>query len=186
MIPTYLAMVLVWLLNGIWHGAGAQFVAFGMYQGILIVLGMQFEPVFEWIINKFNIRTDCFSWRLWQRLRTLALIMGGRIIFKANGLPEAARIAGSIFTTRNWWVLTDGTIFTLGLDAWEMFVLFVAVLVLLTVSILQEKGIRIRETLEKQNLLFRWAFTIAAVVAVVLLGVYGLDLDLSGFVYAGF
>ncbi len=186
MIPTYLAMVLVWLLNGIWHGAGAQFVAFGMYQGILIVLGMQFEPVFEWIINKFNIRTDCFSWRLWQRLRTLALIMGGRIIFKANGLPEAARIAGSIFTTRNWWVLTDGTIFTLGLDAWEMFVLFVAVLVLLTVSILQEKGIHIRETLEKQNLLFRWAFTIAAVVAVVLLGVYGLDLDLSGFVYAGF
>ncbi|MER2143663.1 MAG: MBOAT family O-acyltransferase, partial [Eubacteriales bacterium] len=50
MIPTYLAMVLVWMLNGIWHGAGWQFVAFGMYQGILIVLGMQFEPVFDWII----------------------------------------------------------------------------------------------------------------------------------------
>jgi len=61
MLPTYLAMVLVWLLNGIWHGAGAQFVVFGMYQGILIVLGMQLEPVFQWIIDKFSIRTDCFS-----------------------------------------------------------------------------------------------------------------------------
>ena len=186
MIPTYLAMVLVWLLNGIWHGAGAQFVAFGMYQGILIVLGMQFEPVFEWIIDKFKIRTDCFSWRLWQRVRTLALIMGGRIIFKANGLPEAIRIFGSIFKMRNWWIFTDGTIFTLGLDAWEMFVLFVAVLVLLTVSILQEKGVHIRETIEQQNLLFRWGLYIAAVVTVVLLGIYGLNLDLSGFVYAGF
>ena len=186
MIPTYLAMVLVWLLNGIWHGAGAQVVAFGMYQGILIVLGMQFEPVFEWIIDKFKIRTDCFSWRLWQRVRTLALIMGGRIIFKANGLPEAIRIFGSIFKMRNWWIFTDGTIFTLGLDAWEMFVLFVAVLVLLTVSILQEKGVHIRETIEQQNLLFRWGLYIAAVVTVVLLGIYGLNLDLSGFVYAGF
>ena len=63
MIPTYLAMVLVWMLNGIWHGAGWQFVAFGMYQGILIVLGMQFEPVFDWIIAKLKINTNCFSSR---------------------------------------------------------------------------------------------------------------------------
>jgi D-alanyl-lipoteichoic acid acyltransferase DltB (MBOAT superfamily) len=179
-------MVLVWLLNGIWHGAGAQFVAFGMYQGILIVLGMQLEPVFRWIIDKFSIRTNCFSWRLWQRVRTLALIMGGRIIFKANGLPEAWRIFRSIFTTRNWWVLTDGTVFRLGLDAWDLFVLFLAVLVLLTISLLQEKGVHIRETIERQNLLFRWGLTIAAVVAVVLFGVYGINLDLTGFVYAGF
>ena len=186
MIPTYLAMLLVWLLNGIWHGAGAQFVVFGMYQGILIVLGMQLEPVFQWIIDRFKIRTDCFSWRLWQRVRTLALIMGGRIIFKAKGLSEAGRIFRSIFTTHNWWALTDGTIFKLGLDAWELFVLFVAVLVLLTVSILQEKGIHIRETIERQNLLFRWGLVIGAVVAVVLFGVYGINLDLTGFVYAGF
>lgn len=186
MIPSYLAMVLVWLLNGVWHGAGAQFVVFGMYQGVLIVLGMQLEPVFEWIIGKFRIRTDCFSWRLWQRLRTLALIMGGRIIFKARGLPEALRIFRSIFTVRNWWALTDGTVFTLGLDAWELFVLFVAVLVLLTVSILQEQGIRIREAIEGQNLLFRWGLYIAAVVTVVLFGIYGINLDLTGFVYAGF
>ena len=186
MIPTYLAMVIVWILNGIWHGAGVQFVAFGMYQGVLIVLGMQFKPVFDWIIEKFHIRTDCFSWRLWQRVRTLLLIMGGRIIFKASGLPEAIRIAGSIFTVHNWWILTDGTLFELGLDAWEMFVLFVAVLVLLTVSILQEKGVHIRETIERQNLAFRWLLCISAVVAIILLGVYGLTLDTSGFVYAGF
>jgi len=101
-------------------------------------------------------------------------------------LSEAGRIFRSIFTTHNWWALTDGTIFKLGLDAWELFVLFVAVLVLLTVSILQEKGVHIRETIERQNLLFRWGLVIGAVVAVVLFGVYGINLDLTGFVYAGF
>jgi D-alanyl-lipoteichoic acid acyltransferase DltB (MBOAT superfamily) len=136
MIPTYLAMVLVWMLNGIWHGAGWQFVAFGMYQGVLIVLGMQFEPVFDWIIAKLKINTNCFSWRLWQMLRTLVLIMGGRIIFKARGLYEAMRIGWSILKVHNIWIFTDGTLFKLGLNAWELFLLFVAVLVLLTVSIL--------------------------------------------------
>ena len=186
MIPTYLAMVLVWILNGIWHGAGWQFVAFGMYQGVLIVLGMQFEPVFDWIINRLKIRTDCFSWRLWQRLRTLALIMGGRIIFKASGLYEAMRIGWSILKVHNVWIFTDGTIFTLGLDAWHLFVLFVAVLVLLTVSLLQERGVHIREAIEKQNLVFRWALYIAAIATVVLMGVYGPSYDAAGFVYAGF
>jgi D-alanyl-lipoteichoic acid acyltransferase DltB (MBOAT superfamily) len=186
MIPTYLAMVLVWMLNGIWHGAGWQFVAFGMYQGILIVLGMQFEPVFDWIIAKLKINTNCFSWRLWQMLRTLVLIMGGRIIFKASGLYEAMRIGWSILKVHNIWIFTDGTLFKLGLNAWELFLLFVAVLVLLTVSILQEKGVHIREAIEGQNLLFRWGLVIAAVVAVVLFGVYGINLDLTGFVYAGF
>ena len=186
MIPTYLAMVIVWMLNGIWHGAGWQFVVFGMYQGVLIVLGMQFEPIFDWIKSKLNIRTDCFSWRLWQRVRTMALIIAGRIIFKASGLREAWRIFGSIFKVHNWWVFTDGTIFTLGLDAWEMFVLFVAVLVLLTVSILQEKGVHMREAIEGQNLAFRWVLYIAAIVVIVVMGVYGFDLDAAGFVYAGF
>lgn len=186
MLPTYLAMVLVWLLNGIWHGAGVQFVAFGLYQGILIVLGMQLEPVFQWIIDKFRIRTDCFSWRLWQILRTLALIMGGRIIFKANGLYEAMRIGWSILKIHNIWIFTDGTLFKLGLNAWEMFVLFVAVLVLLTVSLFQEKGVHIREAIERQNLVFRWALYIGAIATVILLGVYGPGYDAAGFVYAGF
>jgi hypothetical protein len=186
MLPTYLAMVLVWLLNGIWHGAGAQFVVFGMYQGILIVLGMQLEPVFQWIIDKFRIRTDCFSWRLWQMLRTLALIMGGRIIFKASGLYEAMRIGWSILKIHNIWIFTDGTLFKLGLNAWELFLLFVAVLVLLTVSILQEKGYHIREAIERQNLVFRWLLYIAAIATVILFGVYGPSYDAAGFVYAGF
>lgn len=186
MIPTYLAMVLVWMLNGIWHGAGWQFVAFGMYQGILIVLGMQFEPVFDWIIAKLKINTNCFSWRLWQMVRTLALIMGGRIIFKASGLYEAMRIGWSILKVHNIWIFTDGTLFKLGLNAWELFLLFVAVLVLLTVSILQEKGYHIREAIERQNLVFRWLLYIAAIATVILFGVYGPSYDAAGFVYAGF
>ncbi len=186
MLPTYLAMIIVWTLNGIWHGAGKQFAVYGFYQGFLIVLGMQTESLSLWVIDKLKIRTNCFSWRLWQRLRTFALIVWGRIIFKASGLREAFRIWGSILKVHNPWVLTDGTLFTLGLDPWEMFVLFVAVLVLFAVSLMQEKGIRLREAIEKQNLVFRWALYILAIFVVILFGVYGTTYNAADFIYAGF
>lgn len=186
MLPTYLAMVIVWTMNGVWHGAGRQFAVYGFYQGILIVLGMQFEPVFKWIIDKFKINTECFSWRLWQILRTFALVVWGRIIFKASSLEEAFRIWGNVLTHRNYWVITDGTIFKLGLDSWQMFVLFCGLLIMLVVSLMKEKGIHLRETIAKQNLVFRWALYILAIFAVILLGVYGSKYNAADFVYANF
>ena len=186
MLPTYIAMLVVWMLNGIWHGAGKQFVVYGLYQGFLIVLGMQAEPLNKLLIEKLHIRTDCFSWRLWQMLRTFTLVLLGRIIFKANGLSEAFRIFGEIARAHNLWVFTDGTIFSLGLGPWEMFVLFVAILVLFAVSLMQEKGIHLRETIERQNIVFRWTLYLVAVFAVILLGVYGDGYDASEFIYAGF
>lgn len=186
MIPTYLAMLVVWTMNGIWHGEGLRFVVYGFYQGALIVLGMQAEPLFKWLIEKLRVNTDCFSWRFWQRLRTFALVVWGRIIFKAWGVRDALRIWKSILTTHNLWVLSDGTLFKLGLSPWELFVLFVAVLVLIAVSILQERGVKLRETLARQNLVFRWSVYILAIFAVILLGVYGREYDASSFIYAAF
>lgn len=186
MIPTYIAMIIVWTLNGIWHGSGKQFAVYGFYQGFLIILGMQTEPYTTKLLQKFNVRTDCFSWKLWQTVRTFALVVWGRILFKAANLHEAFRIWGNVFKVHNPWVLTDGTLFTLGLDAHEMFILFLAVLVLLMVSILQEKGVRMRETIERQNLVFRWLVYLAAIFAVILLGAYGEGYNAADFIYANF
>ena len=62
----------------------------------------------------------------------------------------------------------DGRIFELGIDQKNMFVLFVAVLILLGASILQENGMKIRETLAKQNILFRWAIILALIIFIVI------------------
>lgn len=186
MIPTYIALMIVWILNGIWHGTGKQFVAYGLYQGTLIILGMQTAPLWSRVLEKLRVNTNCFSWRLWQMTRTTLLMIFGRLLYKASSLRSAVRVFKSILTVHNYWVITDGTLFTLGLDAWEMFVLFLAMLVLLTVSILQEKGYHLRETIERQNLVFRWALYITAVISIILLGVYGSVYDASAFIYAGF
>ena len=86
----------------------------------------------------------------------------------------------------NWGVLVNGDLFTLGLEANEFFILLIAVAVLFTVSLLQEKGIQIRQAIARQNLCFRWMVYLAGLFAVIIFGVYGFGYNASDFIYRGF
>lgn len=54
--------------------------------------------------------------------------------------------------------LLDGTIYKLGLKEQDFRILFWATVILFSVSVLQERGVKIREFLSKQNLVFRWQY----------------------------
>lgn len=186
MVPTYIALLIVWTLNGVWHGAGVQYVAYGFYQGMLIMLGMQIAQPSSKLMERWHVNTSCFSWRLWQMFRTTMLMVLGRVLYKAPSLSEAFRIWKSIFTEFNPWIFTDGTFFSFGLSAYEMFVLFIALLVWLVVSILQERGVRLRKTIEGQNLVFRWMLYLGAIFVIILAGAYGEGYNAADFIYANF
>ena len=81
------------------------------------------------------------------------------------------------------WCLTDGTLFTYGLD-WPQLVLIAgSVLLLWGVSMLQERA-SVRELLEEQNIVFRWAVIFAAIFSILIFGIYGLVYDAAAFIYA--
>ena len=67
-----------------------------------------------------------------------------------------------------------------------MFVLFVAVLVLLFVSVLQENGMKIRETIAKQNTVFRWGIYLIALIVVLVFGIYGPMYNAADFIYQAY
>lgn len=191
MIPTYLALIIVWTSNGIWHGAGFRYFLYGFYNGILITVGMQFGDVagkFADHILKFNRET--FSWKLFQMIRTFSFVCLGRILFMADSVADAWEIYKSIFTTFNPWVLVDGTVLTYGLSAKEINVLLFSILILLIVSLLQEKchsqDLKLRDKVAEQNIVFRWLVYFCAIFAVLILGKYGGGLDAGNFIYMKF
>ena len=74
----------------------------------------------------------------------------------------------------------------LGLDAAGWFVLFCAALVLFGVDALHERGVRLRPALARQPLVYRWLVYYAAVLAVLVFGVWGPGFAASAFVYFQF
>ena len=68
----------------------------------------------------------------------------------------------------------------------EIFTDPICLLILLAVSIMQERGIRIRDRILKQKLVLRWAIYIIAIVFIMVFGTYGWGYNSQDFIYGRF
>lgn len=186
MLPTFLASFISFMLVGIWHGSSWKYIAYGLWNSVIITGSILLDPVYKHVIEKLKINTEAFSWRLFQILRTFFLVSIGRIFSRADSLRISLSMLKRMFSEFNPWVFTDGTVLNLGASGKQLILIFVMLLVLLVVGVMQESGMKLRKKLDEQNLLFRWIFIIAAVCFVLIYGAYGGDFNASDFVYQQF
>ncbi|MBP5465014.1 MAG: MBOAT family protein, partial [Treponema sp.] len=59
-----IALSAVWLLTGLWHGTGANYIAWGCMCGTVIILSTLLEGVYKKIIAFLHINTEAPSWKL--------------------------------------------------------------------------------------------------------------------------
>ena len=83
-----LNILIVWSLTGLWHGAAWNFVAWGAFYGILLILEKYF---FKNIIEK----TPMFL----RHIITLVVVMLGWVLFSSNTLTDALTYMSSMFGT---------------------------------------------------------------------------------------
>lgn len=184
-IPAYISLFILWFCSGVWHGEGAQYILYGMYHGGLIMLGMTFEPYFAQLCEKIKINRNSQTFRIFQVIRTFFLVTIGEIIFRSPDIPQALYMIKSMFGTFNPWVLFDGFVFTLGLDVPDFIVGVIAVIILVVVSLLNRYQ-SMRHWVYRQELPVRWAICLAAIMAIVIFGVYGPGYDPAPFIYFQF
>ncbi len=185
-IPAIFALFFVWFTNGIWHGASWKYIFYGLYYYILTVLGIIFEPLCIKIIKWLKINVKSLGYRLWQIIRTNLLVFIGMLIFRANRLKVAWTMFKSIFTFESIDKLFNGSLFKIGLKSQDFVVIIISVIIMFIVSILQEKGYKIRDKISKQDLLFRWILYYGIIFAIIIFGIYGEGYSASSFIYGQF
>lgn len=188
LVPSVAAPMVVFFLIGIWHGITKQYITNGVYNALLISSSVAMAPVFTKITQKLHINTETFSFRVFQMVRTFLLLCISRIIVKAPSLGHAAAMIKAMFTDINlgFFFGSEGEMFKLGVGKNDMTLLFFAIMVLVVVSVLQENGMKIRETLAKQNILFRWLIMLLLIMAIVVFGTYGPAYSAKSFIYGAF
>ena len=186
-IPPFIAMFIVYFCVGFWHGANWTFIAYGIWNGIFIMFGILLADQYDAAKRFCRIREDSFSWEFFQMFRTFILCSIGRFFSRADTIEQAFGMMGQ--STINWYdfsFLTDGSMLNLGLDVANWAVLAVAVLVLLIVDIVHERGIHIRELIEREQIVPRWIVYLAAFMVALIFGVYGSGYDSAAFIYQQF
>ena len=86
----------------------------------------------------------------------------------------------------NPWVLFDGTLYTLGLNAWDFWVMLASIALLLVADILHANNVSIRDRLLSQPLPVRWLVWYGALFIILIFGVYGPGYDAASFIYFQF
>lgn len=185
-LPTFFAMFTVFLLVGIWHGAAWRYVAYGLYNGIIISGSILLEPVYAKVAGKLHLNTGSWYWRGFQMLRTLLLCSFGRFLSRSASLRR-----GLVMMKRTLFDFSLGTapaaVFGEVGWAWgDIVFLILTILVLLVVGILHEKGIHIREMVAGQPLPLRWGIYLGALLILAVWGVYGPGYVVGEFIYEQF
>lgn len=168
----YINLMLTFLISGIWHGANWNFIVWGGLHGLYQVSGEVLCPIRKKITS--HMKTDCFSFKIGQIMFTFFLTTIAWIFFRVNSISDGFYYIERMFTKINLWALSDGTIYTLGLDRVEANILLISLAVLCFVDVyryLRKENISM--FLSKQNLWFRWISIFALIFAILIFGEWG-------------
>ena len=185
-VMTVVPLAAVWLLTGLWHGTGWNYIVWGVYWGALIICSTVFAPELKKLTTLLHINTEAGSWKVFQMVRTFGIFMFSTMITRPGSLYNTLRIGKRLLLRFHPEGFFDGSLYALGLDRPNFILALVCIGVLWAVSHAQEKGVRVRERIAGSNVVFRWAIYYAAVFAVLIFGVYGPGYDTAAFMYIKF
>ncbi len=175
----------VWLLTGIWHGTGKNYIVWGLYWGILIVSGELLSDKLNILSERLHINTNRMEWRVFRTLRTFTLYaIGGLALFPKN-LEASLLVAKRIFSTFNIWIFWDQSLYSHGLDRRNFILAVLSILFLLLADAAAER-VNVREKIAKRNIVIRWCIYYIGILAVLIFGIYGPGYDPQAFVYQQF
>ncbi|MBR2766250.1 MAG: MBOAT family protein [Blautia sp.] len=180
------AELVVFLLVGIWHGASWISVAYGFSNGIIIAVSEVLTDSYAVWKKKLHIKGTEKWYVLFMILRTQLIFCLESVLDMARSVPQAGYLLMLAFTRFNPSQLLQVPAGSQGVSfaPWALLIIAVGTIVVITVGCIQEKGVKIRESLAAK-LPFP---AVCAVYAVLLLciGLFGCTAAAKGFIYAQF
>jgi D-alanyl-lipoteichoic acid acyltransferase DltB (MBOAT superfamily) len=178
--------MIVFLASGLWHGASFSFIIWGGINGLYQVASESIKPLRDKAVSALKLNRTSLGHRIASIFCTFVLVDFAWIFFRADGFKGAVDIIRLMFEVRNPWILFDGELYTCGLDEKNFRLMIVAVMVLMFADCCKAKGIRIRDTVIRQDYWFRWLFIAVSVATILTFGIWGPNYNAANFIYFQF
>ncbi|MBQ9472688.1 MAG: MBOAT family protein, partial [Ruminococcus sp.] len=192
-LPTAFASLIVFLIVGIWHGASYKYVAFGLWNGLIIMLSILMQPLFDGVVDKLRINRKNPLFIFFQMFRTFIVVLVGYVFDVAPTFNHGMMTISRFFTDQDFSrgmteILGNSVRKGLGLTWKDYVLLAVCIVVILIISIIQERhsDTNIREMLDKKPFILRFILFFICIMAVIVFGIYGSGYAAADFVYMQF
>lgn len=181
----YISTIVVWLATGIWHGADWHFVAWGLTNGVIILISGELAPLYEKFHARFPKLGTTLFYRAFQVIRTFLLMCCIRLFDNYGSVRVSVRQFVHMFTRFDIHAVTKQELLDLGLSVPDYAVLGLGVLAMFLVSMAGRNG-SARQKISERPYVLRYAAYVLLLFAVLLLGTYGIGFDSKQFIYNQF
>lgn len=184
-IRKYVNIMIVFLLSGLWHGAGWNFILWGGLHGLYQVVGALVENNRKKVYTVLKMKEDSFSLKAVKTVITFMCVNVAWILFRVTDMQLLGRIINR-FKDLWIWQLFDGSIYNMGLDRANVHLMLLGILIVVVVDILNEKGICVSKCIAKERLWIRWPIYLAAIMIILVCGMWGAGFSANNFIYYQF
>lgn len=97
-ITVSIALLIVWFMTGLWHGAAWHYIVWGLWHGFFIITSTLLEKQYNTWKNALHISDSSWAWHAFKILRTYCIVLCGYIFFAAHSLSDSLLIIRKITT----------------------------------------------------------------------------------------
>lgn len=144
----YLNVMIVFLVSGLWHGNGLNYLVWGALHGVYQVIGDMTQKGKKKIHDMAGIDENSLFYKFYQKLIVFLLVDFAWIFFKAADVQTAIRYIRNMFYC-NFGSLFDGTLLNFGLGYYDYIILILGVVIFWVGSYIR-KHYDIYKTLQEQ------------------------------------
>ena len=183
-LPATLALVLVWLATGLWHGANWGYVVWGGLNGMFLIVSLWCEPLFRRWTGKLGLSEEKRGWRIFRILRTNLILVFLRILPEVGGLRRGLGLWAQVFRNpvlpRGWLGWFPG-----GMSPTQLIVVGFGFLLMMLADGVKCKQ-PVQEWLDERPIALRFTIYFVLLAVLLLFGCYGPGYDAQDFMYFKF
>ncbi|MFA5536662.1 MAG: MBOAT family O-acyltransferase [Bacillota bacterium] len=161
-------IIVVWFLTGLWHGASWNFILWGLYYGLLLIIE-------KYVVRAYSLKIPAVI----QHFYTMFFVVVGWVLFRVENLGELLFFLGRMFTYH------QTTINSLLFSYQEMLQSLVFLAIALVASLPLFKKLAKRIELGKYNL-FKYAYDSYVVAVFVISLIFLMGEKFNPFIYFRF
>lgn len=185
-VPTYIAMIVVWLLTGLWHNLNGPQIFWGLANGLIMIAAVGLKANYEKVCERLHIRTESKFWNFIRILRTYTIMTLLNFFSEFPSLGSIMKCTGRFFAT----IIPSGLSVsyllpkTVDIGIIGIIMTFAACVILLAHSLYEEKHGSVIERICTKNWLLQLSVCMVLLFTILLFG--GLSESSGDFMYAQF
>lgn len=183
----YANKLIVFLVSGLWHGAGLSFVAWGFLNGMYQVIEEMLHPARARLTASLKIKEQNLLYKAARLAVTFILVDFTWIFFRANSITDALNIIGRMASLdqESFLHFIPG-LYGAGLPKGDCMVMAASLLTLLVSDICKCRGILVSRRIADLPWWLQSILVVVFICVILVFGIWGPEYNQANFIYFQF